>query len=91
MCGTTSSLRMGADKLAALNTPRINALRDELLRDLSRPMARNGKRHIKTFARKKVPLLVAVICELTSCSFALRVFRRALANGHLFSCPDTYV
>jgi integrase len=32
--------RLGGERLAALTTPRINALRDELLRDLSRPLAR---------------------------------------------------
>src|SRR5262250_3268041 len=32
--------RIGAEKLAALTTPRVNAFRDELLRDLSRVMAK---------------------------------------------------
>jgi integrase len=32
--------RLGGERLATLTTPRINALRDELLRDLSRPLAR---------------------------------------------------
>jgi integrase len=32
--------RMGGERLATLTTPRINTLRDELLRDISRPLAR---------------------------------------------------
>ena len=32
--------RIGATKLATLTTPQVNTFRDELLRDLSRPMAR---------------------------------------------------
>jgi hypothetical protein len=50
--------RIGATKLATLTTPMINAFRDELLRDLSRPMARKvlaSFRSIILDARRRAP------------------------------------
>jgi len=40
--------RIGAEKLSKLTTPRVQALRDELLRDLSRPMAKKVLTSLKS-------------------------------------------
>jgi integrase len=40
--------RLGGEKLAVLTTPRINEFRDDLLRDLSRPMARKVLTSLKS-------------------------------------------
>jgi integrase len=43
--------RIGAEKLATLTTPRINAFRDHLLRDLSRSLARKVLKSLKSILK----------------------------------------
>src|SRR5258708_212678 len=43
--------RIGAEKLATLTTPRVNAFRDELLRDLSRVMAKKVMVSLKSILK----------------------------------------
>jgi integrase len=46
--------RIGREKLASLTTPRINQFRDELLRDLSRPMAKKVLTSLKSILKDAV-------------------------------------